>query len=63
MSQYGFILNFIKELEILIEDWEPCRKDVEWDGGQLNSFLIEIENLIDKERCSIFQSSEGTTNG
>lgn len=56
MKYCGFVLDYITDLETLIDDWNPQRLDVAWDGGELNSFLIEIENLIDKHRCRIYQT-------
>lgn len=52
MNKYGFMMPFIEQLEELIGEWELNRRDFAWDGGELNSFLVEIEDLIDKVRGS-----------
>ena len=53
MNPYSFVPKFIEELEELILRHYPNRQDVAWDGGELNSFLTQIEDVISEfnEEC------------
>lgn len=46
MSTLSLIPRFIEEFEELLRKWEVNRFDFEWDGGELNSLITKIDNII-----------------